>query len=235
MVEEKRRSTSSRPTTSSIRSPTCRIERAGERERPQVVRRDRYAASARPVGGVSPRRQTENRLAGEAAAPLCGDDLVADLHPCVVWRAVQADAADDAPALPQRDARGLERQPNPSDGGNDIAHHTTVLARTDAAGLGGSRDGDRGARRPVVPSRDVKADLTFYRDILGGRVIFAIEAMGTRVAEIGVAPRVPRVVLADHLPREAPILLHRVSALAQTLAKFAARALQLQARVQLPL
>jgi hypothetical protein len=153
----------------------------------------------------------------------------------VVAKAVQADAAD-APTLPQRDARGLERQPNPSGGGNDIAHHTTVLARTRTR---------RGWEDHVMaievldvlylPSRDVKADLTFYRDILGGRVIFAIEAMGTRVAEIALAPQGPRVVLADHLPGDAPILLHRVSDLDQTLAELGARGLQLEARAQLPL
>jgi hypothetical protein len=42
-----------------------------------------------------------------------------------------------------------------------------------------------------VPSRDVEADVTFYRDILGGRVIFGIEAMGTRVAEIALGPQGP--------------------------------------------
>jgi hypothetical protein len=34
-----------------------------------------------------------------------------------------------------------------------------------------------------VPSRDVEANGRFYPDVLGGRVIFAIAATGTRVAE----------------------------------------------------
>src|SRR3954451_1767937 len=59
--------------------------------------------------------------------------------------------------------------------------------------------------------------------------------MGTRVAETALAPQGPRVVLADHLPGDAPILLHRVSDLDQTLAELGARGLQLEARVQLPL
>src|SRR3954451_2589299 len=86
-----------------------------------------------------------------------------------------------------------------------------------------------------VPSRNVEADVTFYRDILGGRVVFAIEAISTRVAEIDLAPQGPRVVLADHLPGDTPILLHRVSSLDQTLADFTARGLQLEARMELPL
>ena len=86
-----------------------------------------------------------------------------------------------------------------------------------------------------VPSRDVEADAAFYRDVLGGRVIFAIEASGTRVAEIALASQGPRVLLADHLPGDAPILLHRVSDLDRTLAELGARGLQLEARVELPL
>jgi hypothetical protein len=86
-----------------------------------------------------------------------------------------------------------------------------------------------------VPSRDVQADVRFYRDTLGGRVIFAIDAMGTRVAEVALAPQGPRVLLADHLPGDAPVLLHRVSDLDETLAELATRGLPLEARVELPL
>jgi hypothetical protein len=86
-----------------------------------------------------------------------------------------------------------------------------------------------------VPSRNVEADIRFYRDTLGGRVIFAIEAMGTRVAEVALAPEGPRVILAEHLPGDAPILLHRVSDLDQTLADLGTRGLRLEARVELPL
>jgi hypothetical protein len=86
-----------------------------------------------------------------------------------------------------------------------------------------------------VPSRDVEADVRFYRDTLGGRVVFAIEAMGTRVAEIALAPQGPRLLLADHLSGDAPVLLHRVSDLDQTLAELAIRGLRLEAHVELPL
>src|SRR4051794_22655036 len=86
-----------------------------------------------------------------------------------------------------------------------------------------------------VPSRDVAADVAFYRDTLGARVVFAIEAMGTRVAEVAPAREGPRVILAEHLAGDAPILLHRVSDLNQTLAELAARGLRVDARVELPL
>src|SRR4051794_19791630 len=59
-----------------------------------------------------------------------------------------------------------------------------------------------------VPSRDVAADLAHYRDVLGGRVVWAIEAMGTRVAEVALAGAGPRLVLAEHLAAGEPVL-HR--------------------------
>jgi catechol 2,3-dioxygenase-like lactoylglutathione lyase family enzyme len=86
-----------------------------------------------------------------------------------------------------------------------------------------------------VPSRDVEADLRFYRDVLGARVVFAIEAMGARVAEVALCPAGPRVVLADHLAGEAPVLLHRVGNLETTLEELTARGLRLERRVELPL
>ena len=35
-----------------------------------------------------------------------------------------------------------------------------------------------------LPTRDAEADLAFYRDVLGAGVVFAIQATGTRVAEV---------------------------------------------------
>jgi hypothetical protein len=86
-----------------------------------------------------------------------------------------------------------------------------------------------------MPSRDIEADLAFYRDVLGARVIYAIEAMGTRVAEVAVSPQGPRLVFADHLAGDAPILLHRVSDLDGTLAQLGSRGLRLERRLELPL
>jgi catechol 2,3-dioxygenase-like lactoylglutathione lyase family enzyme len=86
-----------------------------------------------------------------------------------------------------------------------------------------------------VPSRDVEADLAFYRDVLGARVLFAIEAMGTRVAEIALAREGPRVILAGHLAGEAPVLLHRVADIEQTVAELRGAGVELEHQVELPL
>lgn len=60
-----------------------------------------------------------------------------------------------------------------------------------------------------TPSRDVATDLVYFTDVLGGRVVFAIEAMGTRVAAVQVTPGSPLVLLADHVEGERPILVYR--------------------------
>jgi len=35
-----------------------------------------------------------------------------------------------------------------------------------------------------MPSRDVANDLAYYADVLDGQVVFAVEAYGSRVAEV---------------------------------------------------
>lgn len=64
-----------------------------------------------------------------------------------------------------------------------------------------------------TPSRDVAADARYHVDVLGGRLVFAIEGMGTRVAMIELSEASPRILLADHLEGDAPILVYRVDSL----------------------
>jgi hypothetical protein len=67
-----------------------------------------------------------------------------------------------------------------------------------------------------MPSRDVAADVAYFTDVLGGRLIFAIEGMGTRVAMIELSVDPPRILLADHLDGDRPILVYRVADLEGT-------------------
>jgi predicted enzyme related to lactoylglutathione lyase len=61
-----------------------------------------------------------------------------------------------------------------------------------------------------VPSRDVAADVAYFSEVLGGRVVFAIEAMGTRVAAVELTKEPPLVLLADHVEGERAIFVYRV-------------------------
>jgi Glyoxalase/Bleomycin resistance protein/Dioxygenase superfamily len=61
-----------------------------------------------------------------------------------------------------------------------------------------------------MPSRDVAADVTYFTDVLGARLVFAIEGMGTRVAMLELTAAPPRILLAGHLGGDVPILVYRV-------------------------
>ena len=61
-----------------------------------------------------------------------------------------------------------------------------------------------------MPSRDVAADVGHFTQALGARLVFAIEAMGTRVAMVELTDGPPQVVLAGHLEGDQPILVYRV-------------------------
>jgi hypothetical protein len=68
-----------------------------------------------------------------------------------------------------------------------------------------------------TPSRDVAADLAYFTEVLGGRMVFAIDEMSTRVAAIELTESPPLILLADHVEGERPILVYRVADLAAAL------------------
>jgi catechol 2,3-dioxygenase-like lactoylglutathione lyase family enzyme len=85
-----------------------------------------------------------------------------------------------------------------------------------------------------MPSRDVEADLAFYTDVLGGEVVFAIEAFGARVARVALGEGGPALLLADHLEGDAPVLVHRVGDLDETLAELERRGLPVEGPFGIP-
>lgn len=74
-----------------------------------------------------------------------------------------------------------------------------------------------------VPSRDVAGDLAFFSDVLGGRIVFAIDSMGTRVAAVRLTEDPPLVLLTDHLEGDRPILVYRVPDLETALTQLEGR------------
>jgi hypothetical protein len=62
-----------------------------------------------------------------------------------------------------------------------------------------------------TPSRDVAADVAYFTEVLGGRLVFAIEGMGARVAMVQLSDAPPAIVLNDHLDGDRPILVYRVA------------------------
>jgi hypothetical protein len=74
-----------------------------------------------------------------------------------------------------------------------------------------------------MPSRDVAAEAGHLVEVLGGELVFAIEAFGARVAMVRLGEGPPDLLLADHLEGERPVLVYRVDDLEPALAELEAR------------
>jgi hypothetical protein len=85
-----------------------------------------------------------------------------------------------------------------------------------------------------MSSRDVAADLEYFTEVLGGRMVFAVEAMGTRVAAIQLTEGPPLVLLADHVEGDRPILVYRVADLGAALIELEAHGWQRQHTLEIP-
>jgi hypothetical protein len=85
-----------------------------------------------------------------------------------------------------------------------------------------------------VPSADVAADMRWFTDVLGGRLVFAVEGMGTRVAMVELTASPPRILLAGHLDGEAPVLVYRVPDLDAAVAELATRGFEEGSRLEIP-
>jgi hypothetical protein len=85
-----------------------------------------------------------------------------------------------------------------------------------------------------TPSRDVAADLEYFTQILGGRVVFAIESGDTRVAAVELTEGPPLLLLADHVEGERAILVYRVRDLSASLASMAERGWERERTFEIP-
>jgi predicted enzyme related to lactoylglutathione lyase len=85
-----------------------------------------------------------------------------------------------------------------------------------------------------TPTRDVAGDLAYFTGVLGGRALFAIDAMGTRVAAVELTEGPPLVLLTDHVEGERAILLYRVADLDAALAELEARGWEPRHRFEIP-
>ena len=74
-----------------------------------------------------------------------------------------------------------------------------------------------------VPSADVAADATYWVNVLGARLVFAVDGMGARVAMLELGSSGPRVLLTDHLDDKRTVLIYRVENLDRTLKELQAK------------
>jgi len=66
-----------------------------------------------------------------------------------------------------------------------------------------------------LPSADVASELERYVSQLDAEVVWAIERFGTRVAMLRLTGDGPKLLLAQHLHGDQPVLLYRVPDLAE--------------------
>jgi len=84
------------------------------------------------------------------------------------------------------------------------------------------------------PSHDIVHDLAYFTDVLGGRLHFAVEGMGARVAAIELAPPPPLLLLADHVDGDVPILVYRVVNLREALTELKRRGWSAESTFEIP-
>ena len=85
-----------------------------------------------------------------------------------------------------------------------------------------------------TPSADVAADARFLTEIIGGRLVFAIEDIGTRVAMVDLTSGPPHVLLTDHVEGDRPILVYRVSDPDRSLRDLEGRGFEPERRLEIP-
>jgi hypothetical protein len=84
------------------------------------------------------------------------------------------------------------------------------------------------------PSGDVAIEASYFTDVLGGELVFAIESGGTRVAAVRLTGGPPLLLLADHVEGDRPILVYRVDDLAASLVELQARGWQPVGTFEIP-
>jgi len=85
-----------------------------------------------------------------------------------------------------------------------------------------------------VPAPDVKESVRYYTDILKGKLVFDISAMGTRVAAVRIADHGPLVLLAGHLEKGRLIHIYRVSNLKESSAAMKRSGWKAEHTIELP-
>ena len=86
-----------------------------------------------------------------------------------------------------------------------------------------------------TPSGDVAADARYFVDVLGGRLGFAVEGMGARVAMIELTEGPPHILLTDHLDGDRPVYVYRVKDLRKSVAQLKRLGLSGERHLEIPM
>ncbi|MGH2794303.1 MAG: VOC family protein [Actinomycetota bacterium] len=85
-----------------------------------------------------------------------------------------------------------------------------------------------------IPSTDVAADAAYFTEVLGGRLAFAIDGDGARVAMVEMTEGPPALLLTDHLDGDRTIFIFRVTNLRRALKELADRGWEREETFEIP-
>ena len=85
-----------------------------------------------------------------------------------------------------------------------------------------------------IPSTDVASDATYFTEVLGGRLTFAIDDGGTRVAMVEMTEGPPALLFTDHLEGDRTIFIYRVANLRSALKELASRGWEQEETFEIP-
>lgn len=86
-----------------------------------------------------------------------------------------------------------------------------------------------------TPSDDVARDAKFFTEVLGGKLSFAVEGMGARVAMIELTGGPPHVLLTDHLDGDRPIYVYSVDDLKKATSALRKRGVKGERQLEIPM
>ena len=85
-----------------------------------------------------------------------------------------------------------------------------------------------------IPSADVAGDARYFTEVLGARLLFAIDDGGTKAAMVEITPGPPRLIFTDHLEGERAIMIFRVPKLRDAMKVLAANGWEREETFEIP-
>ncbi|MGI0015399.1 MAG: VOC family protein [Nitrososphaera sp.] len=86
-----------------------------------------------------------------------------------------------------------------------------------------------------VPAPDIHASVRYYTDVLGGQLLWKINAFGVWVAAIKLSSnKGPYVLLADHIQKKDVMLIYRVANLENAASELRSRGWKEENRIEIP-
>lgn len=85
-----------------------------------------------------------------------------------------------------------------------------------------------------IPAPDIESSVDYYKNILGGELLWKIHAYGVWVACIVLSDEEPYISLANHIEKNDIVLIYRVSNLEKTAFQLRSKGWKEEKRLEIP-